>query len=74
MEELETAISANVPLRDIVAALREYRSSGVSRDEVQFALKALRENAHDEATEDRILEVMDVVSGFCSRENSDWEN
>jgi hypothetical protein len=73
-EELEAAISAGMALRQLIPTLREYRRSGVTRQEVQLALEALRDQARDEATEDRILEVMDIVSGFCTRENTVWED
>ncbi len=72
-QELETVVSSGMPLRQIVSALREYRRSGVSRHEVQLALESLRDQAKDEAIEDRILEVMDVVSGFCPQESTVWE-
>jgi hypothetical protein len=72
-KELEEAITAGLPLRQIVSTLREYRRQGITRDDVQLALQALRDRARDEAVEDRILEVMDIVSGFCSRENTVWE-
>jgi hypothetical protein len=74
LEELGGVISAQVPLRQIVSTLREYRHQGVTRQEVRSALESLRDRARDEATEDRILEVMDIVSGFCPRENTVWED
>jgi hypothetical protein len=73
-EELEAAISAGVPLGQIIPTLREYRRLGVTRREVQLALEALRDQTRDEATEDRILEIMDIASGFCTRENTVWED
>jgi len=73
-QELETVISSGIPLGQIVSALREFRRSGVSRHEVQLALESLRDQAKDEAVEDRILEVMDIVSGFCPRESTVWED
>jgi hypothetical protein len=72
--ELETAIMTGRSLRQIVAALRDLRGAGVSRQEVERALQGLRSRAPDEAAEDRILEVMDVVSGFCRREDTVWED
>jgi hypothetical protein len=72
-ERLRALIMAGPPLRQIVSMLREYRREGITRTEVQRALDALRDEAEDEVTEDRILEVMDVVSGFCARENTVWD-
>jgi len=73
-QELEAAISAELPLQQIISTLREYRRSGVTRGEVRLALESLRARARDEATEDRILEVLDIVSGFCPREKTVWDD
>ncbi len=74
LEGLQGVISARIPLAEIVSTLREYRHQGVTRREVQSALEALRERAQDESTEDRILEFMDIVSGFCLRESTVWDD
>jgi hypothetical protein len=70
LEDLQGVIS----LSRIVATLREYRQQGVARHEVQSALEELREKAHGEASEDRILEVLDIVSGFCPPEMTVWHD
>ena len=72
-KELEGLIAAGFSLRQVVATLREYRRQGITRQEVQLALEELRDQAPDEVVEDRILEIMDIVSGFCSLENTVWE-
>jgi hypothetical protein len=74
LEGLQEIISAGVPLAQVVSTLREYRDQGASRREVYLALEALREKARDDETEDRILEVMDIVSGFCSPHLSVWSD
>jgi hypothetical protein len=74
VEGLERAISARVPLTQIAMTLREYRQRGVTREQVRSALEALRERAPDEETEDRILEILDIVSGFCPRETTVWDD
>jgi hypothetical protein len=74
LEELEGVISARVPLRQIVSTMREYRQQGVTRHEARSALESLRARARDEATEDRILEVMEIASGLCSRESTVWDD
>ena len=73
-EALGEAILTGVPLQEILSTLRAYRQLGVTRPEVQATLEALRDRTRDEAVEDRILEVMDVVSGFCSRDQSVWDD
>jgi hypothetical protein len=73
-EELKATLASGSSLCQIFEALGDYRAAGISREEVQDALDCLRSQAQDEAQEDRILEVMDIVSGFCSAENSVWDD
>ncbi len=51
-------------LRDI---LEEHRQAGMTREEMLRALEALRKSS-DPQTEDVILELMDLVAGFCRPE------
>lgn len=72
IDELEAMIDPRTPLSPVVATLRKYRGLGISRDEVVDALEAMRGRTTDEAIEDRILEVLDIATGFCSREQDVW--
>ncbi len=63
----------DMPLEDVVSLLRQYKSFGVERDEVYSFLTSLRNRVTDEALEDRVLEVADFVSGFCSPHMKVWE-
>ena len=74
IEGLQGAISARVPLAQVAMSMREYRQHGVTREQVRSALEALRERAPGEETEDRILEILDIVSGFCPRETNVWDD
>ncbi len=73
-EELSERISNGASLREIAASLRDLKRSGISREDVRLVLEASRQRARDEAEEDRILEVMDLVSGFCPRELTVWDD
>lgn len=73
-QELDEALASDLPLPRIVAMLRDYRDQGFSRTDVQNVLEAMRAAATEEATEDRILEVMDFVSGFCSANEIIWDD
>jgi hypothetical protein len=73
-EELATAIQSDISLEEIVRLLREYKSHGVTREEVYSLLESLRDTATNEQMEDRILEVADFVAGFCSAHMKIWEN
>ncbi len=39
-----------------------------------MALETLRSETTNETVEDKIFEIMDLVSGFCSRENTIWDD
>jgi hypothetical protein len=70
--ELASAVESGAPLPAIVEQLRDFKRRGASRREVYDFLESMREHVIDEAAEDRILEVMDFVSGFCSPECTIW--
>ena len=52
--------------------LGKYKNRGIQAGEVNLLLEELRRNAGDEATEDRIAEVMDIVTEFCSPHMRVW--
>ncbi len=60
------AILANASLDELFEIVRGYRSRGGSQEQAQEALQAARQGA-DEVTDDRILEVLDFVTGFSRR-------
>lgn len=68
---IQEAAERGAPLEEIAGVLRIWRERGLTAEEASRALELLRENA-DEQLEDRILEVMDVVSGFCRPELRVW--
>jgi cobalamin biosynthesis protein CobT len=71
MDGLKAAVDRDAPLEEIVDLLRRERDAGLSAHSAYELLNAFRATAdHDE--EDRILEVMDVVMGFCSPHLRVW--
>ena len=70
--ELEVAFAAASPLEQIWEKLRHFKEQGIVKQEVIKVLEGLRQEAADEAVEDRILEVMDYVYGFCSPSLTIW--
>jgi hypothetical protein len=71
--ELADAIKSDTPLEEIVSLLRRYKDKGITQPEVYAFLEALRQTAHDEVTDDRILEVADFVAGFCAPHMKVWD-
>jgi len=70
--KLREMLKTEMPLDAIVNELRRMKISSVSRAEVENALISLRGDASGDAEEDRILEVLDVVTGFCSPHDKVW--
>jgi hypothetical protein len=60
------------PLQNLVAEMRELRDAGISAEEVLCLLGELRLCCPASLTEDRILEIMDYVTGFCSIDQIIW--
>ena len=71
--ELERLILGEFPLSSVATDLRELKSCGLSREAAYQILASFRDRAPDEAAEDRVLEVMDIVSGFCAPELLVWD-
>ena len=71
--DLETAVLSPMSLEQVAAMLRHYKAIGVTRDEVYTFLNSMRKKIHDEALEDRILEISDFVAGFCSSHMKIWD-
>jgi hypothetical protein len=67
-QELDALVRSKTPLVQVVEELRAFKDRGVTKDEMYHTLEILRQQAPDETAEDRILEVMDFVSGFCSED------
>ncbi len=63
---LAAALRNGAPLDESLRILRLHRDHGATQAEVAEALNSIRVRASTEAEEDRILELMEVVHGFCS--------
>jgi hypothetical protein len=72
--ELENAIHSDMSLFDIVALLRRFRDQGLTREDAYLFLEALALQTPDEAEQDRIDEIADFVSGYCSPHMKVWDD
>lgn len=72
--QLEQAVASDQPLGTILDRLRLYRDRGASRHDVQVILEEIRRQAPPGAIDDRILEVLDFVTGFCPADQSIWND
>lgn len=76
-KEFETsvleAVKKQASLEEIVGILRDWRDRGLTSEIASKSLELIRNEA-DEEFEDRVLEIMDVVSGFCRPELRVWNS
>lgn len=71
-QAVRNALASGCSLEEGVALLGEYKEKGVTREQVRAWLQELRAEA-DESSEDKILELLDVVTGFCAPRLRVWE-
>lgn len=63
---LEIIKNQETSLLEIKEHLINLQNENVSQDELYSFLEKLRSDAKTESEEDRILEIMDLVCGWCS--------
>ena len=63
---LEIIKNQDTSLLEIKGYLINLQNENVSQDELYSFLEELRSDAKTEIEEDRILEIMDLVCGWCS--------
>lgn len=62
---LSAALCSESPIFQAVSAVKAFRARGASAEDLLVVLEELRPTLSEEQ-EDAALEVMDVVSGWCS--------
>jgi hypothetical protein len=72
LREFANLVIRGEPLDSLVIGLRGLRDAGISATAVSTMLEELRVNYKESSTEDRILEILDFVTGFCPREQTIW--
>ncbi|MBO6939762.1 MAG: hypothetical protein JJ863_32625 [Deltaproteobacteria bacterium] len=71
--ELGRAIADGHSLAALLELVVDYKDRGIAQEAVAFALQQLRKSAPDEAYEDRVLDVMDFVWGWCHVSRRIWD-
>lgn len=74
LANLVRLISAGAPWPELIAVLHLLRDAGVAAKDVRRVLERLRERCGTEAEDDLILELSDIVTGFCSPRKRIWES
>lgn len=71
-EQLSCLLRAGADIQQVRDVLVAYRDKGFCAEAVYNHLASLRPGA-SEGVEDRILEAMDIASGFCSAGSRVWD-
>ena len=71
LQVIRDALVRHASLDEFVETLRVHRNLGLTQEDAYQALEALRSGATED-DEDRILEWMDVVAGFCQPSRRVW--
>ncbi|MBG9456433.1 hypothetical protein ABE61_21045 [Lysinibacillus sphaericus] len=58
---------------DLHKILTEYKGAGGKQNDAYAVLESLREDLKDDNSEDILLELLDVVVGFCSPHIRIWD-
>ena len=69
---IRDAIRSDASLPEVAALLREWRDRGLSSEAAASVLEKLRVQ-FDVDHEDRVLEVLDLVTGYCAPHLRIWE-
>ncbi len=70
--DLELYTDNEISLHEVSNFLKGLKANGTSQNEVMDFLKGLRTNKIAEDKDERILEILDVVSGWCNERYRVW--
>lgn len=73
-QRLKILISSDASLLFIVEELRQMKNEGFQQEVVRKTVEDLYKESMNELEEDRILEVLDLITGFCSPDKKVWDN
>ncbi len=59
---------------DLLNILKEYKDAGGKQNDAYAVLESLRGDIKDDSCKDIILELLDVITGFCSLYIRIWDN
>jgi hypothetical protein len=70
---INEAIKNGENLGSISILLKKSKMSGCSQADAIETLESMRLESNNECYEDRLLEVMDLISGYCSQNYKVWD-
>lgn len=70
--KLNELLERRVPLEDVTNILKQFKNQNVKQDDILTYLKSQRKVAASEEIDDWVLEIMDIVVGFCNEKYKVW--
>lgn len=70
---IQALAASDAPWSFVTIQLRELKDEGFDRAAVEAVLNELRAETDEDKQEDRILEILDLVTGFCRPDLRLWE-
>lgn len=70
-QELNIIIKNDIDLKKVSDFLKSLKTAGITQCEIKTYLNLLRLESTD-IVEDRILEILDIVEGFCNPQYRVW--
>lgn len=69
---MKILLQSDSKLDEISALLKIIKAHGIEKEKIREYLSELRASCVDEDYEDRILEALDIVEGFCNPRYQVW--
>ena len=71
--EIKVALKKQASLQMLREIVCQYKQNGGTQYTAYVTLEKIRAEQMEEPDEDRILELMDFVAGFCSQDQKIWD-
>ena len=72
-DQIKRALQKQVPLQMLREIVCQYKQNGGTPQAAYETLEKIRREQMEEPDEDRILELMDFVAGFCAQDQKIWD-
>ena len=71
--EIKIALKKQASLQMLREIVYQYKQGGGTQQAAYETLEKIRREQIEEPDEDRILELMDFVAGFCAQDQKIWD-
>ena len=69
---LEKKLEDQISLPVISLYLKELKDLGIDQDSIRKFLYGMKSRTNDQVIEDRLLEVLDILEGYCQPQYKVW--